>query len=147
MKLAMGHRCLLNLRSGCQLGMPYCHALALYLDMQSLCVQAGVVEAAPAPKEGSQQRRKRKREKAMTAESTPLLGAVQWANPAAYKRAFRQACPDLWLSVCMHVHVSCIADRRSQMPALLLPTFSGKRCCTRFAIKPCWVCRPDAMQC
>ena len=38
--------------------------------------------------EGSQQRRKRKREQ-QDEGAAPLLGGVQWANPYAYKRAFR----------------------------------------------------------
>ena len=50
--------------------------------------EAGVVGAAPARGEGSHQRRKRKRE-AAGVEEGPVLGSVQWANPAAYKRAFR----------------------------------------------------------
>ena len=52
-------------------------------------MQAGVVGAAPDRAEGSQQRRKRKREAQEGAAPAPLLGGVQWANPAAYKRAFR----------------------------------------------------------
>ena len=50
--------------------------------------EAGVVGAAPTRSEGSHQRRKRKREAASGVEG-PVLGSVQWANPAAYKRAFR----------------------------------------------------------
>lgn len=59
-------------------------------SVQSWCgaAEAGVVGAAPARGEGSQQRRKRKRE-AASAKEVPVLGSVQWANPAAYKRAFR----------------------------------------------------------
>lgn len=59
-------------------------------SVQSWCgaTEAGVVGVAPARGEGSQRRRKRKRE-AIPGEEAPLLGAVQWANPAAYKRAFR----------------------------------------------------------
>lgn len=50
--------------------------------------EAGLVGAAPAHGEGSHQRRKRKREAASGDEGL-VLGSVQWANPAAYKRAFR----------------------------------------------------------
>ena len=50
--------------------------------------EAGIVAAAPTRGEGSHQRRKRKRE-AASGEEGPMLGTVQWANPAAYKRAFR----------------------------------------------------------
>ena len=58
--------------------------------VQSWCgaTEAGVVRAAPTRGEGSHQRRKRKRE-AASGEEGPVLGSVQWANPAAYKRAFR----------------------------------------------------------
>jgi len=48
------------------------------------------VTAAPARGEGAQQRRKRKREQSLATEPAPVLGAVQWANPSAYKKAFRQ---------------------------------------------------------
>ena len=50
--------------------------------------EAGLVGAAPPPGEGSHLRRKRRRE-AAGGEEGPVLGSVQWANPAAYKRAFR----------------------------------------------------------
>lgn len=50
--------------------------------------EAGLVGVAPTPGEGSHLRRKRKRE-AADGEEGPVLGSVQWANPAAYKRAFR----------------------------------------------------------
>lgn len=70
--------------------------------MQSWCgaVEAGVVAAAPLRGEGSQQRRKRKREAASGKEG-PLLGSVQWANPSAYKRAFRYGASPCWPQRCM----------------------------------------------
>ena len=67
--------------------------LAPYGEEQSLpswcgATEAGIVAAAPTRGQGSHQRRKRKRD-AASGEEGPMLGTVQWANPAAYKRGFR----------------------------------------------------------
>ena len=68
--------------------------------MDVMLLQAEVVGVAPTAGQGSQQRRKRKRQQAATApEAVPLLGLVQWANPAAYRKAFRQATADKLLDV------------------------------------------------
>lgn len=53
------------------------------------CMQAGVVGVAADRAEGSHQRKKRKREQLQSAPPAAMLGGVQWANPSAYKRAFR----------------------------------------------------------
>ena len=52
-------------------------------------LQSGVVKPGKDASAGPRKRRKQLREQAEGGDAEALLGGVQWANPAAHRRAFR----------------------------------------------------------
>ena len=52
-------------------------------------LQSGLLKPGKDASAGPKKRRKQLREQADGADAEALLGGVQWANPAAHRRAFR----------------------------------------------------------